>query len=56
MHNQKLWKQEEITSDMLLEEQNGAAIFIENLPSHARVCINVILLPEWVTKNMHIRN
>jgi hypothetical protein len=32
---------------MMLEEQNDTAIFIENLPSHARVCINVIMIAEW---------
>lgn len=33
-------------------ELNGDPIFIENLPSHARVCLNVILIPEWVSKNI----
>jgi len=45
----KLWKQEEVKADMMLEEDDDTPIFIENLPSHARLCINVILIPEWVS-------
>ena len=52
----KLWKQEEITTDMMLDEQNDSAIFIENLPSHARVCINVIMITERVKGHVNVLN
>ena len=41
-----LWTQQETHIDMLQEEQLGQLINVENLPSHARICINVILLAD----------
>lgn len=44
---QKLWRQVDVNeNNMENEEERGEQIFVSNLPSHARICINVILNPE----------
>lgn len=46
-HIQILQRQIEVAEEMVLPEEREELIKISSLPNCTRVCINVILLPEW---------